>query len=111
MLSERKLPQTGSRDVAGRAGADDKPVVGQRCCQNRTDGKYAPRGSLYSPMVISVVGCTMRKPCSRHHWNSSALRLGSRKPGPAKHGAAAISALRSSLVSATAWPKKAICVV
>ena len=47
-------------------------------------------------MVISVVGCTIRSPCARHHWNSSALRLGSRKPGPAKDGAAAISAFRSS---------------
>jgi hypothetical protein len=35
------------------------------------------------------------------------LRLGSKKPGPAKDGAAAISAFRSSFVSATAWPKKA----
>ena len=37
--------------------------------------------------------------------------VGSRKPGPPNSGAAAISAIRSRLVSATLWPKKAIAVV
>jgi hypothetical protein len=34
------------------------------------DGSHAPAGSLYSPIVISVLGCTTRRPASRHQRNS-----------------------------------------
>jgi hypothetical protein len=37
---------------------------------------------LYSPMLMSVIGWTTRSPCSRHQRKSSALRVGTRKPGP-----------------------------
>jgi flavorubredoxin len=50
--------------------------------QNKTEGRYAPAGSLYSPMVISVIGWTTRSPFARHQRKSPALRVGTRIPGP-----------------------------
>src|SRR3954454_24401459 len=69
------------------------------------EGRNMPCGSWYGPTLISVIGCTTRKPCSRHQRKRSALRIGSRKPGPEKDEASAMSAFRSSVVSPTAWPK------
>jgi len=76
----------------------------------RIDGKNAPLGSLYKPMLMSVIGWTMHRPFSKHQQNSSPLRVGRRNPGTANAGAAPRSALRSSLVSPTAWANHAIAV-
>ena len=65
-----------------------------------------PCGSLYKSMLIYVICCTTRKPCSKHHRKSSPFRVGRRKPGPGYSGAAPMSALRSVLLQPTAWPAK-----
>jgi len=72
MSQTRRLAAILAADVAGYSrviGADEGgPLeVSIERRQNRTDGRYAPLGSLYRPMVISVVGCTIRSPCARHH--------------------------------------------
>src|SRR5207244_6089772 len=77
----------------------------RRLRQYKIEGRYAPAGSLYNPVVMSVIGSTTRSPFARHHRNSSALRVGTKIPDPPKPSAAAISACKSKLVSATACPK------
>ena len=42
----------------------------------------APRGLLYSPLDISVIGWTTFSPFARLHRNTSMLRDGSSRPGP-----------------------------
>src|SRR5512146_1778892 len=75
--------------------------------QYRIDGSHAPAGSLYSPMLISVMGWTTRSSFARHHRKSALFRVGTRMPGPPKDSAEAMRACRSVLVSAVACPKKA----
>src|SRR5204862_4953046 len=70
------------------------------------DGRNAPAGSLYRPLLIKVIGCAIRKPLLRHQRNSSPLRVGRRNPGPANSLAAPISAFKSLFVSPTAVTKK-----
>jgi hypothetical protein len=57
---------------------------------------------------MRVIVWVMRKPSPRHQRIRSPLRVGTRTPGPGMDSAAPMRAFRSSLVSATAWPKKAI---
>ncbi len=51
-----------------------------------------PFGSLYRPSDISVMGSTTRSPFARHQRKSSALRKGTKMPGPPKPSAAAMIA-------------------
>src|SRR6266853_2822184 len=77
-----------------------------RQVQYRTEGKYAPVGSRYMPTDMSVMGYFTRSPFSRHQRNRTALRVGTRMPGPPNSLADAIRACTSPVVSPTVWPKK-----
>ena len=70
--------------------------------QNKMDGSHDPAGSLYKPMVISVMGWTTCRPLARHQRSKVVLREGRRMPGPPNDSAEAISACKSRLLSAVA---------
>jgi hypothetical protein len=49
--------------------------------QNRIEDKYASAGSLQSPIVINVIGCTTRTPFSGYQRNSPSCAWGGESPG------------------------------
>jgi hypothetical protein len=49
--------------------------------QNRIEDKYASAGSLQSPIVINVIGCTTRTPFSAYQRNSPSCAWGGESPG------------------------------
>ena len=55
---------------------------------------------------MRVIGCTTRRPFSRHHRNRPAFRVGTRMPGPRNASAFAISAWTSALLSPTSVSEK-----
>lgn len=61
-----KIESSGNNAIGRRIelrGIYESPLRKQiRNAQNRMDGRNAPRGSLYNPWLIKVIGCVTRNP-------------------------------------------------